>query len=116
MPRLPRGRADERVRLIAQPVRISIWAIAGAWLGRRLIRLLILVATTPAALAAGCLHGPPSGPPDGGSDVGGLPGSPTRDDDRTVTASDCTVFWGGLAFVGLTRTSVRREGIETPTR
>ncbi|MDN5805131.1 MAG: hypothetical protein L0H26_11195, partial [Microlunatus sp.] len=46
------GRVDEQpVQTITQPVRLSVWAVAGGWIARKLWRLLVLIVTTPAALA-----------------------------------------------------------------
>lgn len=44
-------RVDDRpVRAIVQPVKLSVWAVAGAWAARKLWRLVIMTMTTPAAL------------------------------------------------------------------
>jgi DNA segregation ATPase FtsK/SpoIIIE, S-DNA-T family len=44
------GRDDPAVFLRPQVVRVSLWAVLGLWLARRLFRLLVLIARSPAAL------------------------------------------------------------------
>lgn len=45
------GRDDRAVVLRPQVVRVSLWAVLGLWLARRLGRLLLLVVRSPAAMA-----------------------------------------------------------------
>ncbi len=42
---------DQPVRTIAPAVKLSVWAVAGGWIARKLCRLIVLIVTTPAALA-----------------------------------------------------------------
>ena len=49
---LSTGRDDPAVFLRPQVVRVSLWAVFGLWLARRLTRLLLLIVRSPAALAA----------------------------------------------------------------
>jgi S-DNA-T family DNA segregation ATPase FtsK/SpoIIIE len=51
MPGMPAGRDDRAVLLRPQVVRVSLWAVLGLWLARRLGRLLLLIVRSPAALA-----------------------------------------------------------------
>lgn len=44
------GRDDPAVFLRPQVFRVSLWAVLGMWLTRRLFRLLVLIARSPAAL------------------------------------------------------------------
>jgi hypothetical protein len=46
------GRRDDRAMLLRpQVVRVSLWAVLGLWLARRLGRLLLLLVRSPAAMA-----------------------------------------------------------------
>lgn len=47
----PRRVDDQPIRVIAQPVKLSVWAVAGGWLARKFWRALVIIVTTPAALA-----------------------------------------------------------------
>ena len=49
---LSTGRDDPAVFLRPQVVRVSLWAVLGLWLARRLFRLLLLIVRSPAALTA----------------------------------------------------------------
>src|SRR5918993_4956333 len=50
MPGMSGGRDDRAVLLRPQVVRVSLWAVLGVWLGRRLGRLLLLIVRSPAAM------------------------------------------------------------------
>ena len=43
-------RSDQPARLYAQTIRVSIWAVFGLWLARRLVRLLVLIIRSPSAV------------------------------------------------------------------
>src|SRR5918992_3971511 len=45
-------RSDQPARLYAQTIRVSIWAVLGLWLARRLARLLVLIVRSPTAVIA----------------------------------------------------------------
>ena len=45
-------RSDQPAQLYAQTIRVSIWAVLGLWLARRLIRLLVLIVRSPTAVIA----------------------------------------------------------------
>ena len=47
---LSAAHSNRPVRIIEAPVRISVWAVLGAWLVRRLFRLMVWLVRTPAAL------------------------------------------------------------------
>lgn len=47
---LSTGRDDAAVFLRPQTVRVSLWAVLGLWLARRLARLLLLIVRSPAAM------------------------------------------------------------------
>lgn len=47
---LSAGRDDLAVFLRPQVVRVSLWAVLGAWVARRLFRLLLLIVRSPAAM------------------------------------------------------------------
>ena len=51
MPGMSGGRDDRAVLLRPQVVRVSLWAVLGIWLARRLGRLLLLIVRSPAAMA-----------------------------------------------------------------
>ena len=51
MPGMSGGRDDRAVVLRPQVARVSLWAVLGLWLARRLGRLLLLVVRSPAAMA-----------------------------------------------------------------
>lgn len=44
-------RTDPPARVVPEVVRVSLWAVFGLWLARRLGRLLLLILTSPSALA-----------------------------------------------------------------
>src|ERR671912_2518389 len=50
MPGMSGGRDDRAVLLRPQVVRVSLWAVLGLWLARRLTRLLLLIVRSPAAM------------------------------------------------------------------
>ena len=52
MPGLSGGRDDPALLLRPQVVRVSLWAVLGLWLARRLFRLLLLIVRSPAAMIA----------------------------------------------------------------
>ena len=52
MPGMSGGRDDRALLLRPQIVRVSLWAVLGLWLGRRLGRLLLLLVRSPAAMIA----------------------------------------------------------------
>ena len=43
-------RSDQPARLYAQTIRVSLWAVLGLWLARRLARLLLLIVRSPSAV------------------------------------------------------------------
>ena len=43
-------RSDQPARLYAQTIRVSLWAVLGLWLARRLVRLLLLIIRSPSAV------------------------------------------------------------------
>src|SRR3982751_6547468 len=45
-------RSDQPAQLYAQSIRVSIWAVLGLWLARRLARLLMLIVCSPTAVIA----------------------------------------------------------------
>src|SRR5918999_5198559 len=45
-------RSAQPARLYAQTIRVSIWAVLGLWLARRLARLLVLIVRSPTAVIA----------------------------------------------------------------
>lgn len=47
---LSAGRDDPAVFLRPQVARVSLWAVLGLWLGRRLGRLLVVVVRSPSAM------------------------------------------------------------------
>jgi S-DNA-T family DNA segregation ATPase FtsK/SpoIIIE len=49
---LSTGRDDPAVFLRPQVVRVSLWAVFGLWLARRLTRLLLLIVRSPAAMTS----------------------------------------------------------------
>jgi hypothetical protein len=48
---LSAGRDDRALLLRPQVVRVSLWAVFGLWLARRLVRLALLIVRSPAAMA-----------------------------------------------------------------
>ena len=52
MPGMSGGRDDRAVLLRPQVVRVSLWAVLGIWLARRLSRLFMLIVRSPAAMIA----------------------------------------------------------------
>ncbi len=52
MPGMSGGRDDRALLLHPQVVRVSLWAVLGLWLARRLGRLLLLIVRSPAAMIA----------------------------------------------------------------
>jgi hypothetical protein len=40
-------RSDQPARLYPEVVRVSLWAVVGLWLARRLIRLIVLIVRSP---------------------------------------------------------------------
>ena len=48
---LSAGRDDPAVFVRPQVVRVSLWAVFGLWLARRLVRLVLLIVRSPAAMA-----------------------------------------------------------------
>src|SRR5918993_5492451 len=48
---LSAGRDDPAVFVRPQVVRVSLWAVFGLWLARRLVRLALLIVRSPAAMA-----------------------------------------------------------------
>jgi hypothetical protein len=46
------GRDDRALLLRPQVVRVSLWAVFGLWLARRLTRLVLLIVRSPAAMIA----------------------------------------------------------------
>ena len=46
------GRDDRALLLRPQVIRVSLWAVLGLWLARRLTRLLLLIVRSPAAMTA----------------------------------------------------------------
>src|SRR5829696_6017796 len=62
MPGMSGGRDDRALLLRPQVVRVSLWAVFGLWLARRLSRLFLLIVRSPAAmittgLTAACVAG-----------------------------------------------------------
>ena len=45
-------RADQPARIVPEVVRVSLWAVLGLWLARRLGRLLLLIVRSPTAMAS----------------------------------------------------------------
>ncbi len=43
-------RADQPARIVPEIVRVSLWAVLGLWLARRLGRLLLLIVRSPTAM------------------------------------------------------------------
>jgi S-DNA-T family DNA segregation ATPase FtsK/SpoIIIE len=43
-------RSDQPAQLYAQTVRVSLWAVVGLWLARRLVRLVLLIVRSPSAV------------------------------------------------------------------
>ena len=43
-------RSDQPARLYAETIRVSLWAVLGLWLARRLGRLLLLIIRSPSAV------------------------------------------------------------------
>jgi hypothetical protein len=43
-------RSDQPARLYAQTIRVSLWAVLGLWLARRLARLIVLIIRSPSAV------------------------------------------------------------------
>ena len=43
-------RADQPARIVPEIVRVSLWAVFGLWLARRLGRLLLLILRSPTAM------------------------------------------------------------------
>jgi len=52
MPGMSGGRDDRALLLRPQVVRVSLWAVIGVWLVRRLSRLFLLIVRSPAAMIA----------------------------------------------------------------
>lgn len=52
MPGMSGGRDDRALLLRPQVVRVSLWAVLGLWLARRLTRLFLLIVRSPAAMIA----------------------------------------------------------------
>ena len=45
-------RSDQPARLYGETIRVSLWAVVGLWLARRLVRLLLLIVRSPSAVIA----------------------------------------------------------------
>jgi hypothetical protein len=45
-------RSDQPARLYGETIRVSLWAVLGLWLARRLARLFLLIVRSPSAVIA----------------------------------------------------------------
>jgi hypothetical protein len=43
-------RSDQPARLYGETIRVSLWAVLGLWLARRVVRLFLLIVRSPSAV------------------------------------------------------------------